>query len=73
MNEIKYLSYSNWCKKECLPQDKYSKAVYNHWKRSIPRLQTIIDDIMDGYLSKAHKGLEQYINAFRPDRFRSTK
>lgn len=68
-NRIKYLSYSEWCKKEHLPKDKYSKVVYDHWKKSIPKLQEIIDNIMDGYLSKAHKDLGQYIDAFRPERF----
>lgn len=71
--KIKYLSYREWCQKERLPQDRCSKAIYNHWKRSVPRLQRIIDNIAAGYLSQAHKDLGQYINAFRPDRFKSTQ
>ena len=66
--KIEYLSYKDWCKKEHLPQDQTSKIVYDHWKRSIPKLNGI-DDIIAGYLSRAHKDLGQYISAFRPDRF----
>lgn len=68
-NQIEYLSYPDWCKKEHLPQDRTSKIVYDHWKRSIPKLQGIIDNITSGHLSRAHKDLGQYISAFRPDRF----
>jgi hypothetical protein len=66
---IQYLSYSDWCKKEQLPHDQFSKAIYDHWKSSIPKLQRIIDDIADGHLSSAHTNLGRYIAAFRPDRF----
>lgn len=68
---IQTLNYKDWCKKERLPQDKYSRAVYNHWRRSIPRLQGIIDNIVDGYLGEAHNDLGKYITAFRPERFRA--
>ncbi len=68
---IKHLSYEEWCKKERLPQDKYTRAIYNHWKRSIPQLQGIIDDIVTGYLSKAHRDLGKYLSAFNPERFRA--
>jgi hypothetical protein len=68
--KIQYLSYQEWCKKERLPQDECSLAVYKHWKRSIPKLQGILDDIANGHLHKAHESLGNYLVAFRPERFK---
>lgn len=66
---IQHLSYKDWCKQEKLPQDECSMVVYKHWKRSIPRLQGVIDNISKGYLNKAHEDLGRYLSAFRPERF----
>lgn len=68
---IQHLTYKDWCKKEKLPQEECSMAIYKHWKRSIPRLQRIIDNIANGHLDKANKDLGRYITAFRPERFTS--
>jgi hypothetical protein len=62
--ELKSLTYKEWCRKERLPMDRY-----RHWKRSLPKLQSIIDDIADGYFESAYRKLGSFITAFRPERF----
>lgn len=61
---MQIISYDEWCKKERLPKDQYSRAMYNHWKRSLPRVQSVIDDIANGYLTRAHEELGRFLRAF---------